>query len=272
MFFKDLWRTDQWNVLWGTQKCSSVVSLKPPLFLRVYSLPWLDLVRSWQHAAIRVMVRVDSTMLGTQHLLVIPSVSPLHLSLLGSVFYHTSSTSSSGGGTLWSFPVPERPGAAEETWSLIRAEAWVARSLCHIQSSLARLCVNFLHVHEKKEVLFWNLMILCVLKSEHVRSWDPKIVQESVAVPFVPCKIMRGGARKRAGVGREKREQNFDDGERVGYRVGKKKEKWKTWLRGGGRRWKERCPVVRWCNLTLAYGIFYCLPKIHQVNRYNQTI
>ncbi len=59
---------------------------KTPLFLRVYSLPWLDFVRSWQHAAIRVMVRVDSTMLGTQHLLVIPSVSPLHLSLLGSVF------------------------------------------------------------------------------------------------------------------------------------------------------------------------------------------
>lgn len=182
--------------------------------------------------------RVDSTMLGTRHLLVIPSVSPLHLSLLGSVFYHTSSTSSSGGGTLWSFPVPECPGAAEETWSLIRAEAWVARSLCHIQSSLARLCVNFLHVpvHEKKEVLFWNLMILWVLKSECGCSWDPKIVQESVVVPFVLCKIMRGGTRKRAGVGREKREQNFDDGERVAYGVGKKKEKRKTWLWGGGRR------------------------------------
>lgn len=94
-----------------------------------YVLTWLDTVRSWQHATVQVMVwEAQSRQHNVGH------STPVHHTLSichfwVQCFVIQSSRSSSGGGTLWSFPVPERPEAAEETWSLIRAEAWVAHSL-----------------------------------------------------------------------------------------------------------------------------------------------
>ncbi|KAL1257159.1 hypothetical protein QQF64_012704 [Cirrhinus molitorella] len=112
-------------------------------------------------------------MLGTRHLFVTPSVSPLRLSLLGfSVLSHKFHK------LLWrwhtvKFPSPRAPWScggdliSDQSRSPSRSLA----RFCHILSSLGRLCVNFLHVpvREKKGVLFWNLMILCVLKRKSER-------------------------------------------------------------------------------------------------------